>query len=204
MAIYGLTLQTAPASEPITLDEAKVQIGIANGITYHDRYIENLITAARQKVEIDTGRAMINQTWDFVFDCFPLGLDAIYLPKAPLSSVTHVKYYDTSNVQQTMATTVYKTLTTREPGEIRLKYQQAWPFLYSEAGVIEVRFVAGYGTTATSVPAGLRQAMLMLMGHWFNNREATITGTIQAANEFAYEALISQFLVGDEFHAYAR
>lgn len=203
MATYGLTLQTAPTLEPVSRAEAKVQVGIAEGVDYHDRYLDTLITAARQKVETDTGRALVNQTWDFVIDCFPLGLEAIYLPKTPLVSVTHVKYYDTSNVQQTLATSVYKTFTTREPGEIRLKYQQAWPFIYSEGGVVEVRFVAGYGSTA-SVPAGIKQAMLLLVHNWFESPSATITGTIQTENSFAYQALINQYLVGDEFHCYAR
>lgn len=202
MARYGLTLQTAPAIEPVTVPEANHQLGITGD--YHDPFVSSLITAARQTVEARTSRALINQTWDYTLDCFPTGLDPIYLPKAPLSSVTHVKYYDTSGVQQTLSTNTYKVLSAREPGEILLKYQQEWPYLYSEAGVIEIRFVAGYGAAASSVPAALKQAVLLLVTHWFNNREAVLIGSISKEIELSFEALCSQYLLADEFHEYAR
>jgi uncharacterized phiE125 gp8 family phage protein len=204
LARYGLSLITAPTVEPILLDEAKVQCGVAADVSYHDDALRMSIEAARQKVEADTGRALISQTWDLSLDCFPTGLDAIYIPKAPVSAITHIKYYDTSNVEQTLATTYYKTLLTREPAEIRLKYQQAWPFIYSEAAVVTVRFVAGYGASYQSVPDGLRRAMLLLISTWFENPSATITGTIQTEAEFAYKALVANYTVGDEFHCYAR
>jgi uncharacterized phiE125 gp8 family phage protein len=196
MARYGLSQFAAPAVEPILLDEAKVQCGVAADVSYHDDALRMSIEAARQKVETDTGRALINQTWDLSLDCFPTGLDAIYIPKAPVSAITHVKYYDTSNVEQTLSASVYKTLLSREPAEIRLKYQQAWPFIYSEAAVVTVRFVAGYGASYLSVPDGLRRIMLLLIHKDF---DASI-GDI----EDRYRDLIAQYTVGDEFHCYAR
>ena len=196
MAQYGLALITAPTSEPIQLAEAKVQCGIAEDVGYHDDALRMSIEAARLKVETDTGRALINQTWDLSLDCFPTGLDAIYIPKSPVSSITHVKYYDTSNVEQTLATSVYKTIIAREPCEIRLKYQQQWPFIYSEAAVVTVRFVAGYGATYQSVPDGLRRIMLLLIHKDFDPSIGDI--------EDRYRDLIAQYTVGDEFHCYAR
>lgn len=196
MASYGLSLQTAPTVEPLELSEVKVQCGVAPGVAYHDLALQSWITAARQKVEEDTGRALVNQTWELSLDCWPLGLCPIYLPKPPLSSVTSVKYFDTSNVEQTLATTVYKSVTSRQPGEIHLKQQQSWPSLYGEAAVITIRFVAGYGAAATSVPDGLKAAMKLLVHKWFDPAIGDI--------DPAYQALINQYLVGDEFHVYAR
>jgi uncharacterized phiE125 gp8 family phage protein len=196
MARYGLSLITAPTVEPILLDEAKVQCGVAADVSYHDDALRMSIEAARQKVETDTGRALINQTWDLSLDCFPTGLDALYIPKAPVSAITHVKYYDTSNVEQTLSASAYKTLLSREPAEIRLKYQQAWPFIYSEAAVVTVRFVAGYGASHQQVPDGLRRIMLLLIHKDFD----TSIGDI----EDRYRDLIAQYTVGDEFHCYAR
>jgi uncharacterized phiE125 gp8 family phage protein len=203
LALYGLALITAPTLEPLSLSDAKVQCGVAQEVSYHDDALTSWIVAARRKVETDTGRALVNQTWDMSLDCWPLGLEAIYLPKAPLVSVTSVKYYDTAAAEQTLATTYYKVIAAREPGEIRLKHAQSWPSLYSEASVITIRFVAGYGATAASVPDGLKAAMKLLIANWFENPSATITGTTQAATEFAYQSLIDGYLVGDEFHSYA-
>jgi uncharacterized phiE125 gp8 family phage protein len=199
MATYGLTLVTAPLLEPVTLEEAALQCGIPENTAYHDKKLKALIVAAREKVETDTGRAIITQTWDFTCDLLPFGLEALYLPKNPVSAVTSVKYYDTANAQQTLPTTVYKTFLDREPAEIRIKYLQQWPFLYSEPGVITVRFVAGYGAAVTSVPESLKLAMLLLIDTWFENRDAS-----NSKNEDAYQSLISRFLVGDDFHQYGR
>ena len=204
MAQYGLTLITAPTIEPVSLAEAHLQCGVANDISYHDPKFSSLITAAREKVETDTGRAIITQTWDYTFDLLPCGLEAIYLPKNPVLSISSLKYYDTSNAQQTLSTSYYMTLLDREPGEIRLKYQQQWPSLYGERGVVTVRFVCGYGSTPASVPQSLKHAMLLLISWWFEKREAVVLGTISKNLEQSYEALITKYITGDEFHSYSR
>lgn len=205
MPSYGLTLVTAPTSEPLTLAEAKRQCGVADDINAFNEQIESLTKAAREKVETDTGRALMSQTWDYTFDLWPCGLEAIYLPMAPVSSITSLKYYDTSNVQQTLATTVYDNsrFLNREPAEIRLKNAQSWPALYGEAGAVTVRFVAGY-SSIFNVPESLKQAMKLLLKNWWDNPSATIVGTIQTENGFAYNALIDKWRLGDEFHQYGR
>ncbi len=96
MASYGLTLVTAPTSEPISLDEAKIHCNVDLANAYHEGKLQSLIKAAREKVETDTGRAIVTQTWDFTCDLFPSGVCAMHLPKSPVSSVTSVKYYDTT------------------------------------------------------------------------------------------------------------
>ncbi len=202
MASYGLTLVTAPTIEPITSAEARLQCGVADDAAgYHDPKLLSLVQAAREKVETDTGRAVMQQTWDYTFDLFPYGMRPLYIPKAPVSSITSVKYYDTLNVQQTLATSVYATYLDREPAEIRLKYQQQWPFIYYQPGVITVRFVAGYGAAETAVPESLKAAMLLLVSDWFENRDGERPNT---TTNRAYDALINRFIVGDEFHTYSR
>lgn len=193
MPQYGLTLSTAPTSEPVSLTEAKRQCGIADDISFHDQRLMGLVQAAREKVEADTGRAIVTQTWDYTFDLWPCGLGAIYLPLNPVSSVTHVKYYDTSNVQQTLSTNTYKTLLDREPAEIRLKNAQQWPSLYGETGVISIRFVAGWAVA--SVPEYLKQAIKLLVQAHFDGEQV---------NNDRYRDLISHGITGDEFHSYSR
>ena len=198
MARYGLTLITAPTLEPVTEAEAFTHCNIvASAGSYYGPQIRAFITAAREKVETDTGRALMTQTWDYTFDLWPCGLEPIYLPKAPVSAITSVKHYDTSNVQQTIASSVYKPLLDREPGEIRLKNAQSWPALYGETGVITVRFVCGFGATTLTVPESLRTAIKLTVESWFNPEK-------QKANDFAYEALIDKWRTGDEWHTYGR
>ena len=83
----ALVLNTAPAVEPLTLDQAKEHLRVTDGAD--DAKISRLISAARRHVEGFLGRRLINQTWDL--NCFdwPAG-DVFHLPYPPLSSVTSI------------------------------------------------------------------------------------------------------------------
>ena len=55
---------------------------------------------------------------------------------------------------------------------------------------IEITYVCGYGY-GDSVPQRWKQAVLLLAGHWFENREATVAGTTVRTIPFAVESLIN-------------
>jgi hypothetical protein len=44
------------------------------------------------------------------------------------------------------------------------------------------------------VPAELRQAVALLVGHWYQNREAVITGTIATEVDLAYRSLVVDYV----------
>lgn len=198
---YGIVLVTDQTVEPITLDDCRRQCSLGDNRT-HDLWFESLaIPAARKLVEELTGRSFINKTYDLKLDLFPTGKCPIYIPKNPLSSATSITYTDADAAVQTLATSVYKVLTSREPGEIRLKHGKTWPAVYDESEVVTVRFVAGYGATAASVAANAKAPMLLLINHWFENRSAV--GNVGAEIELSFRTLIESIKVGDEFHSYA-
>lgn len=171
-----LVLQTAPTTEPVTTAEAKTHLRVTT--SDDDTYIGTLITVARRHVETITGRALINQTWDYFLDNFPPG-DKIVIPLPRLSSVTSVKYTDKDNVQTTFAASKYIVDTNNEPGQIVLAYGESWPtFTPKPINAVEIRFVAGYGSGAANVPEGIKQAMLLLIAHWYENREPVNIGNI--------------------------
>lgn len=164
-----LVLQTAPTSEPVTTAEAKAHLRITT--SDDDTYIGTLIAVARKHVETITGRALINQTWDYFLDNFPAG-DKIVIPLPRLSSVTTVKYTDKDNVQTVFSSGSYIVDTNNEPGQIVLAYGESWPtFTPRPINAVEIRFVAGYGSGAANIPEGIKQAMLLLIAHWYENRE---------------------------------
>jgi len=173
----SLSLVTAPATEPVSRTEAKLHLRVTT--TDDDTLIDNLITAARSAAEQYTQRAFITQTWDAKFDQFPD--DVIILPKPPAVSITSVKYIDTNGTQQTWASSNYRTSIPTglhaEPARIERAWGVAWPSIREVVDAVEVRFVAGYGA-ASAVPMELKQAMLLLIGHWYANRESVVTGTI--------------------------
>jgi uncharacterized phiE125 gp8 family phage protein len=168
----AVKIVTPPTVEPISTTEAKLHLKV--DATDDDTLIANLITAAREMVEAITRRALITQTWDLVVDQFPEG-DAMEIPFPPLQTITSVQYTDKDNVTKTFANTSYAVDIYSEPGRIKLVYGYAWPgvALYTLNGV-KVRFTAGFGAAATAVPSKYKEAMLMLLGHWYANREAII------------------------------
>lgn len=158
---------TQPATEPVTLAEAKAHLRIDT--TADDTLIESLITAARQWCEDYERRAYVTQTITVKLDRFT---NKIVLPKPKLQSVTSVKYIDTAGVEQTLSTDIYNVDTYREPGRITLAYNQSWPTTRDDYNAVEIVYVAGYGDAA-DVPDRVKCAIKLIVGHLYENREST-------------------------------
>lgn len=147
----SLRLITAPASEPVTVDEVKFDASIDGSES--DVVIASLIKAARIEAEKRTGRALITQTWELVLDAFPAA--EIEIGKLPVSTITSVKYYDTNGVQQTLASDKYALDADTLPGWVLPAYGTDWPDTYDMANAVVIRFVAGYGD-ASAVPDDIK------------------------------------------------
>lgn len=173
-----LKLATPPASEPVSLAEAKEQLRIDH--SDEDGFITGLIEAARLYFEEAARRAFITQTWRLSLDEWPDDSDEIELPRPPLQSVTSVVYTDEDGNATTWSTDDYIVDTDSEPGRIVLASNKNWPgvTLYP-ANPIQITFVAGYGNDSTDVPATYRQGIKLLIGHWYENREATVEATVK-------------------------
>lgn len=166
-------LATAPALEPVSIDEAKLHCRIDHDD--EDEYLEMLIEAAREHVEQQVlNRSLITQTWDLYLDRFP-GKAEIRLPFPPLQEVTGVYYTPDGVNEQTFAAANYEVDTAGEPGRIVLKRTASWPGdeLVVVNGV-RIRFVAGYGDAAADVPGPIRRGLLVLIGDLYEHREETL------------------------------
>jgi uncharacterized phiE125 gp8 family phage protein len=96
----------------------------------------------------------------------------IELPMPPLQSVTSVKYIDDTGSEATLAPSDYVVETWHLKGRIRPAYGLVWPTARDEDSAVRIRFVAGYGSAA-DVPQPIKHAILLLVGAWFRDREAT-------------------------------
>lgn len=167
---FALTLQTPPTSEPITLAEAKAHLRVEH--TLEDLLIESLITAARNFVENFTRRALIEQTWKLTLDQFPCW--EIYIPKPPLISITKFDYLNSAGISASLTETIdFLVDKESEPARITPFYLGTWPIAYQQINAVSITFKCGYGAAASSVPIAIKQSMLLLVGHWYNNREQT-------------------------------
>ena len=137
---------------------------------------------ARRRVEGETGRALLTQTWEAHFGGFPAD-DVLELPMAPVQAVTQVEYVDTSSQLQTLAASAYEVDAPAGPqampGRLIRAVDAVWPATRVVPNAVRVRFTAGYGDLAEDVPEDLVELMLLFVGHWYENREAV---TEQAAS----------------------
>lgn len=182
-----LKMVTDATAEPVDRFEAKQHLRV--DITADDDLIDALITAARRMVERISGRALMTQTWDLVFDEWPAL--PLQIPRPPLSSITHIRYKDEAGNESTFASENYIVDTNSEPGRIALAKNKTWPadVLYAIAPVV-VRFVAGH-STADDVSQEFKQAILLAVGHWYENREAIATsGAVPKELPMAVQSLL--------------
>lgn len=165
----ALTRTTDAATEPVTLAEAKLHCRVDTSA--NDDLVTTLIKAARQQAEEFTGRAFITQTWKLELDAWP-DSGVIELPRSPMSSLSSVKYYNTSGTKTTLVDgTDYQKDLASEPARITTEPDKTWPSLETgRLNAIEVIFVAGYGAAST-VPQAIKQAILLTIGAWYEFRE---------------------------------
>lgn len=176
-------LVTAPAVEPISLDELKIFLReeLVDPTPSQDLLLEELIVGCREYVENYCNRALVTQTREVTFPWFPNENGPIELPKAQLQSITSIKYIDYTGVLQTIAPTEYQVDTYREPGLVKpvwQKYWALWP-VRDDFNAVQVRYVCGYpagGTNAVNdllanVPKSIKTWMKMRIAVAFNTRE---------------------------------
>lgn len=189
----NLTLVTAPAAEPITTAEAKTHLRVDS--SDDDAYIDTLVKAARRWVENTHGVMCVNTTYDGSIDAFPSGDGAIEIPRFPLTSVTSITYHDDDLSTSTVFSSAsYQVDAMTRPPRIVLKSGINWPTdsLRLSSGVV-VRFVAGYGAAAPSVPEDIKHAVKLLVGQMYAHREPEVTGTIISPIAFAVDALLAPY-----------
>lgn len=179
----------APTANPVTLAEAKAHLRV--DFADEDSLISGLIDAATDYLDGwsgVTGRALMSQTWEISLDEFPNG--AISLPLGPCRQLVSVSYVAPNGSTQTVSSADYTTDFNPIEGWIVPK-DAGWPKTMKTANAVTVRWIAGY-QNAAAVPAAIRQAILLLVAHWYQNRELTAAGGRQAL-PFTVTALLAPF-----------
>ncbi len=157
-----------------------------------DDLLTALVKTAREYCESYQNRAYITQKWELWLDDWP-DEDYIRIPLPPLQGVTSVKYYGTDDTEYTMPATDYFVDVKSEPGRVVLAYSKNWPTTtLRTANAVCVEFTAGYGDEADDVPERVKRAILLLVGHLYENREAVAVGKLISELPFAVSALLAQ------------
>lgn len=185
MSAYILT--TAPGTEPVDLDDLKAHCHVDTDDD--DDYITELGILARQKVEEDTGRCLLEQTWTLYLDEFPSSDLPIMLQRATITAVNSITYTDTDGVSQTITdaqTDLYSI-----PARVMPAYEDDWPSTREIPNAVAIEFDAGYALAA-DIPMALIHAIKLLVGTWYEHRETLIVGVnaSQIPAPVAYDRVI--------------
>lgn len=198
MTVLRYSPVTAPAGEPVSLADVKLQCRIDDGDTSQDALITLLIASARRYAEQLTGRSFITQAWLATADRFPgcpgllVGGGAyasaqpipaeppdLFLQHGPLLTIDWVKYLDAAGVLQTLDPATYVV----DTGRLAPAAGCAWPATLGQLGAVRIQFQAGYGPDADDVPAHVRHWLLVRVATAFENRmesEVVAKGRIEA------------------------
>ena len=157
------SIVTKPVLGVVTLTEMKDWLKVGDS---EDAIVWHCIKSATEYIQEVTQRCFVQTTYNLYLENFPS--TKIVLPYPPLVSVSSVKYYDTSEVQQTLSASLYRVDIYDTPGTIEII--NSWPSYFSKVNTIEVQYVAGY-TNSDNIPSRVKEIVLILAAHLFENRQ---------------------------------
>lgn len=171
---------TQPTVEPLSLQTVKDHLKVQHDLD--DTLITIYMIAARQQAEKLTGKKFITQTWEFDFSRFPDLRESIDIPVTPAQTIESIIYTDTQGDQQTFGTlsgspqTIAEYCLIRDTNNPRvaLKLNQVWPIAAEIDNAVTLRVVAGLGDSGEDLPALWIAGMMLLAGHFYENRETVV------------------------------
>lgn len=161
----------APAATPVSLADVKLWLRVDH--SDDDSLIMQLIAAATDTLDGTglLGQAIVTQTWRQICNEAPSG-ELLELELGPVQSIAGVEWTARDGSTVTGDPADFSLATDGGKWWVR---SAAWPRDLSTApGALRIDFVAGFGDSV-DVPAAIKTALMLLIGHWYEHREATGT-----------------------------
>ncbi len=184
-------LITGPALEPVSLTDVKAHLRLDTDD--EDALLTAALVSARVHVEVATRRLLIEQTWRIYLDAWPRKR-IVRLPVAPVISVDSVTVYDADGTPQVVDPDDYDADVIAIPARLVMAITAPVTVGRTVNG-IEIDVTAGYGPSSVDVPGPLRQAILMLVAHWYEHRGAVGHDLAVLVAPLGFEALIAPYRV---------
>jgi len=151
---------------------------------------EDAVLAAYEKAAVElvermTQRRIGAQTLEWVL---PAWRGVFRFPVAPVGAVEWIRYVDALGVVQTVDADAYFVIPSGETSAVCLRCGHHWPCLGEAAEPVTIRFAAGGPPSAS-----LAHAIKLLVGHWYDRREATAAAGGSGITDlpFGVEALVA-------------
>lgn len=177
----------AAATPPVTLAEAKARLRV----THDDEnaVITAMIASACDQIGEMAGRVLSSETWEVMMSDFPA---AVRLPKSPVIALTSVTYLDAVEAVQAAVLGDFALVQSDDWSHVQPAVGKAWPTPgVDREDAARIRFSAGY----TTLPAALKEAVLLMVGHLFRNREG-VSPDAMTEPPLSISALVSTHKLG--------
>lgn len=176
----------APEGEPLNLEEVKKHLRVDG--SSDDTLITAVLQASRMRLEEETKRAFITQSWQMILD---YAGSVIEIPRPPLQEVTKIETIGSDGVVTEVSSDLYVVDTDGEgKGRVVLKSGCTWPVHRGYSSFI-ISFTTGYGE-AKDVPSTIKRAILLYVTYLYENRgDKSISVPVNIQNLIApYKVLI--------------
>jgi len=183
-------LTIPPALEPLSLLEAKAHLKVETIID--DDLITRLIITARQQVESWIDKVLISQSWKIYLDNWPADGE-IRLPVCPIMQVDDLRTYSDEDIAAVVDPSHYYVDLAATPQRLILRGSRTWLKPGRPVNGIEIEVTAGYGLDGDSVPAPLREAMLLLIAQWYENRQLECANASSSPVPTTLQALFAPY-----------
>ena len=187
-----LILNAGPAVEPVSLAEAKAHLRIDG--TAEDTLVGSLIVTSRLHVESALALSLVTQGWSWFFDAWPRDI-AVKLPLRPVQSIAAVRLYDEAGDITTLASDTYLLDGAAAPARLVRQGALVWPKPGRIANGIEIAFTSGFGDVAADVPEPIRQAVRLLIAHWYEHRTPFEVGAAATPPPDTVEHLLAPYRI---------
>jgi uncharacterized phiE125 gp8 family phage protein len=184
-------LITAPTVPLLTTAEAKSHLRVDHSVD--DGLIDAYVAAATSLLDGPNGilrTSLVAQAWADTWSAFP-PIDRLRLTCEPLLEVTSVEYVPAGGTSLVaLAADQWTTYTDALGCWVKLVDGAAWPDTATRPSAVVVTYTAGFGHSSSDVPANVIHAVKLLVGHFYENREAAGADTLVAL-PFAVDALLA-------------
>ena len=168
----------------LSLSEVKEHLRVE--VTDDDTLIGNLLTAAYSFVEKYCDSTILDTEKVDYLDCFQ---SEIILKNSPAQSITSIAYNDEDSAAQSQ--TDYYLDTREQRAVLKPEYNDSWPSTDNTYGNVVITYQAGYAST----PEQVNQAVLMIIGSLYEQRENHIIGVSIDKVPMSVELLLEPYRI---------
>ncbi len=186
--LYAPVRTAAPCEQPLTLAEVKAHCRVDGDDD--DALLTGLLASAVDHLDGYRGilgRALVAQTWRQDFD----GFDSILRLPLPAAFISKISWRNVSGTATEVTSASYALRADSLGSYVEFADGFAAPVNLASRAAVSVEYIAG--TAPADVPPALKAAILLLVGHWYANRETVNVGNISTALPFTVDALIAPF-----------